>query len=87
MAVQMGLVPVSIDAMEGALRLNGVAVDDNLKAFAWGRWLAHDPDVVLKASGVIATTSEIDDNQRLKPWLVLWNVWRSITTKLCRSVS
>ena len=61
MAVQMGLVPVSIDAMEGALRLNGVAVDDNLKAFAWGRWLAHDPDVVLKASGVIATTSEIDD--------------------------
>ena len=60
MAVQMGLVPVSIAAMEGALRLNGVAVDDNLKAFAWGRWLAHDPDVVLKASGVISTKTEID---------------------------
>ena len=60
MAVQMGLVPVSIDAMEGALRLNGVAVDDNLKAFAWGRWLAHDPDVVLKASGVIPKKIEID---------------------------
>ena len=61
MAVQMGLVPVSIDAMEGALRLNGVAVDDNLKAFAWGRWLAHDPDVVLKASGVIPKKIEIDN--------------------------
>ena len=61
MAVQMGLIPISITAMEGALRLNGIAVDDNLKAFSWGRWLAHDPEVVLKASGVISNKPEIDE--------------------------
>ena len=61
MAVQLGLVPVSITAMEGALRLNGVAVDDNLTAFAWGRWLAHDAQVVLNAAGLIPQNKDLDD--------------------------
>ena len=52
-AMQKGLIPVSISAMEEALRLNGVAVDDNLKAFAWGRWLAHDPDQVMTAAAMM----------------------------------
>ena len=61
MAVQKGLIPITIAAMEGALRLNGIAVADNLKAFAWGRWLAHDPDVVLQKAGVITDKIDLDD--------------------------
>jgi indolepyruvate ferredoxin oxidoreductase len=42
-AWQQGLVPVSRESIEEAIRLNKVAVDANLDAFAWGRILAHDP--------------------------------------------
>ncbi|MCC6656674.1 MAG: 2-oxoacid:acceptor oxidoreductase family protein, partial [Rhodocyclaceae bacterium] len=41
-AWQRGLVPVSLASMHKAIALNGVAVDANLKAFLWGRRLAHD---------------------------------------------
>ena len=62
-ALQLGLIPISIDAMEGALRLNGVAIDDNVKALHWGRWLAVDSQRVLTLAGMIAkdTTPELDD--------------------------
>jgi indolepyruvate ferredoxin oxidoreductase len=42
-AVQDGRIPVSIDAIERAIGLNGVAVEANLAAFEWGRRWAHDP--------------------------------------------
>ena len=42
-AVQDGRIPVSVDAVERAIDLNGVAVDANLAAFDWGRRWAHDP--------------------------------------------
>ncbi len=42
-AWQKGLVPVSLASLEQAIRLNGAAVDLNLRAFAWGRRAAHDP--------------------------------------------
>jgi indolepyruvate ferredoxin oxidoreductase len=45
-AWQEGLVPVSLEALERAIELNGVAVEMNRRAFAWGRLLAADPDVV-----------------------------------------
>jgi indolepyruvate ferredoxin oxidoreductase len=35
-AYQHGLIPVSVAAIEEAIRLNNVAVDFNLKALAWG---------------------------------------------------
>jgi len=41
-AWQKGLVPVSADAIERAIELNGVAVESNRKAFLWGRRAAHD---------------------------------------------
>ena len=41
-AWQQGLVPVSLASLTRAIELNGVAVDANLKAFLWGRRLAHD---------------------------------------------
>ena len=45
-AVQDGRIPVSIESIEEAIELNGVAVDANLAAFDWGRRWAHDPAVV-----------------------------------------
>jgi indolepyruvate ferredoxin oxidoreductase len=45
-AFQLGQIPVSSAALEEAIRLNGVAVDGNLRAFRWGRLTAHDIDAV-----------------------------------------
>lgn len=50
-AVQRGQVPVSVEAIESAIRLNGVAIDRNLAAFGWGRKLAIEVDA-LTALGV-----------------------------------
>ena len=36
-AWQKGLVPLSLDALERAIELNGVAVETNKRTFAWGR--------------------------------------------------
>jgi indolepyruvate ferredoxin oxidoreductase len=43
MAWQRGLVPVSLEALQRAIELNGVAVASNLLAFALGRLAAADP--------------------------------------------
>ena len=51
MALQKGLLPVSADALAEALRHNGVAVADNLKALDWGRWFVVDEARVRKAAG------------------------------------
>jgi indolepyruvate ferredoxin oxidoreductase len=45
-AYQRGLVPVSADAIEQAITLNGVAVEVNLDAFRWGRRAAVDRALV-----------------------------------------
>ena len=47
-AHQRGLVPLSAEAIERAIALNGTAIDQNLAAFRTGRLLAHDPDRVMK---------------------------------------
>ncbi len=41
-AWQKGLVPLSAEAIEQAIELNGVSVKMNLQAFLWGRRAAHD---------------------------------------------
>jgi indolepyruvate ferredoxin oxidoreductase len=43
-AWQMGLIPISHAAIEDAIRLNGAAVEGNLRAFAIGRWAVLHPD-------------------------------------------
>ncbi len=45
-ALQKGLIPLGIDAVEKALQLNGTAINDNLAALKWGRLLAHDPTLL-----------------------------------------
>jgi indolepyruvate ferredoxin oxidoreductase len=47
-AWQRGLVPISLQALLRAIELNGVAVERNKQAFAWGRIAAADSDFVPK---------------------------------------
>jgi len=46
MAWQRGMVPVSLAALDKAFELNGTAVEQNRRAFLWGRRAAHDLDAV-----------------------------------------
>jgi indolepyruvate ferredoxin oxidoreductase len=43
LAAQKGALPVSSEAVEQAIALNGAAVAMNVAAFRWGRRAAHDP--------------------------------------------
>lgn len=45
-AWQLGRVPLSREALEQAISLNGVAIDKNLMAFNWGRLAAARPDLI-----------------------------------------
>jgi indolepyruvate ferredoxin oxidoreductase len=54
-AFQRGLLPVSLEALEAAIRLNGAAVESNLAALAWGRAVVAAPDAVEAATRPPAT--------------------------------
>lgn len=47
-AVQLGQIPVSVGALEQAVRLNNVAVAANQEALQWGRLAAHDMAAVMR---------------------------------------
>jgi indolepyruvate ferredoxin oxidoreductase len=51
-AWQRGWLPVSRAALLRAIALNGVGVDENRRAFAWGRRLAVAPEPVLRQAGI-----------------------------------
>ena len=61
-AWQLGLIPLSLDAIEQAIELNGIAIDMNKAAFLWGRRCAFDLQAVqryiseLKPAQVISFT-------------------------------
>ncbi len=48
LAYQMGVVPLSAEAIERAVALNGTAIDQNIAAFRTGRLLGHDAEKVTK---------------------------------------
>ncbi|MBI5128317.1 MAG: indolepyruvate ferredoxin oxidoreductase family protein [Rhodopseudomonas palustris] len=52
---QKGLLPLSFEAIDRAIELNGSAVEANRRAFAWGRLTAHEPAAVEKAMASRAT--------------------------------
>jgi len=47
-AYQAGLLPLSADSIEAAVRLNGVAVQSNLQAFRYGRLWVQDPERITR---------------------------------------
>ena len=55
-AYQKGLIPVSAQAIDEAISLNGVAVKMNQQAFLWGRRSAHDLQAVEAVIGKSAAS-------------------------------
>jgi indolepyruvate ferredoxin oxidoreductase len=65
-AYQAGVIPISSSSIETAIRLNGVAVEDNIRAFRYGRLYFHDPSRVRPLLGKPARDyDEIRQEQRL----------------------
>jgi indolepyruvate ferredoxin oxidoreductase len=60
-AWQDGLVPASLPALLRAIELNGVAVERNKQAFAWGRIARADPDFLPKPTHATPTTETLDE--------------------------
>ena len=64
-AYQKGLIPLSAQAIERAIELNGVAVDMNLQAFRWGRLSANNPKVVQNATAIDTAPAKPEASQSL----------------------
>ncbi len=60
-AWQKGLIPVSLEAIQEAIRLNGAAVEANLRAFDIGRWAVAEPEAAAGFARPPATVTEITD--------------------------
>ena len=60
-AWQLGLVPISFQALMRAVELNGAAVEMNRQAFAWGRLAAVDPQAVAAAAGLVRNPATADE--------------------------
>ena len=62
---QKGLLPVSLDSIRRAIRLNGSFVEGNLRTFALGRLAAHAPEALARETGspaeaaALATVDEV----------------------------
>jgi len=54
-ALQAGHVPVAPELVERAITLNGVAVQKNMAAFAWGRAWVAEPEATAASAGIVAT--------------------------------
>ena len=50
-AYQLGLIPLTSTSIVAAIELNGVAIEFNKNAFAWGRQAAYDIELVQEAAG------------------------------------
>jgi len=60
-AWQQGLLPLSLQALWRAIELNGVTVERNKQAFAWGRIAAADPDFLPRSESTPTKQTETLD--------------------------
>ncbi len=62
-AWQQGLVPLTLESLEEAIRMNGAAVERNLRAFEIGRWAVLYPGDAARVAEpkVIALPKSLDD--------------------------
>ncbi|MEM7273014.1 MAG: indolepyruvate ferredoxin oxidoreductase family protein [Actinomycetota bacterium] len=56
-AVQTGRLPVRVESLRRAIEMNGVQVEANLAALAWGRRLVAHPETAVSALGDAASTA------------------------------
>ncbi len=61
-AFQRGLLPVSETAIIRAIELNGVAVEQSVRAFTWGRHAAVDPAAVRRRAGPAGEPERLSSN-------------------------
>ncbi|MBL8578464.1 MAG: indolepyruvate ferredoxin oxidoreductase family protein [Mesorhizobium sp.] len=64
-ACQYGGLPLTPDAIEKAIELNGEAVQMNLAAFRWGRRAAHEPEFVKELVGRGAQEAPLQSVEQL----------------------
>jgi indolepyruvate ferredoxin oxidoreductase len=62
-AYEGGGLPISVESLEQAIELNGVAVQANLQAFRRGRQLVSDPEAVAAAAGALHPAAELPQPQ------------------------
>jgi indolepyruvate ferredoxin oxidoreductase len=60
-ALQKGFLPISNHALEKAIKLNGVSIQQNLDAFNWGRLLVSNRSLVFKKAGLLVEKLSNDD--------------------------
>jgi len=65
MAFQKGLLPMTLDAIENAIRLNRAAVDKNLKAFHAGRVLAVSPEKIVALMPAAKKVGDMSLDERI----------------------
>jgi indolepyruvate ferredoxin oxidoreductase len=69
-AYQRGLLPVSGEALERAIELNGAAVEKNIAALRWGRAVVAAPDAVEAATRAPETVEPARELSDLEQYLV-----------------
>uniref|UniRef100_A0A2B4R5F9 Glucosamine-6-phosphate deaminase n=1 Tax=Stylophora pistillata TaxID=50429 RepID=A0A2B4R5F9_STYPI len=71
-AYQKGLIPLQASSIEEVIRLNNVSVEDNLRAFTWGRLSISNPEILKEIIAKVApkkifpkTLKEVVEHRKL----------------------